>query len=108
MAEHNGHESFWDDDTEAGSVAESSRASPGRRSEAVHIGVHQEGVFAKAENGTDDTFSYIKRSGLKLRNAQGSTASLDTLDEPDDGQACAKNPITLMLSLQTNAFGRAV
>lgn len=74
----------------------------------MHIGVQQEGVFARAENGTDDTFSYIKRSGLKLRNQQGSTASLDTLDEPEDGQACAKNPISLTLPLQTYAFGRAM
>ncbi|CAL5221386.1 g3569 [Coccomyxa viridis] len=95
MAEHNGHASFWDDDTEAGSVAESSRASPSRQSEAVHIGVQQDGVFAKAENGTDDTFSYIKRSGLKLRNAQGSTASLDTLDEPDDGQGSQSRSASL-------------
>lgn len=102
MAGQNGKESFWDDDSEGGSIAESGRASPGEQREAVHIGVQQEGVFAKAENGTDDTFSYIKRSGLKLRNAQGSAASLDTLDEADDGQA--RLEISLRIEcLQTQA-----
>ena len=93
MAEKDGNESFWDDDAEAGSIAESGRASPRKQRDAVHIGVQQEGVFTKAENGTDDTFSYIKRSGLKLRNAQGSAASLDTLDETDDGQVCVIIPL---------------
>ena len=99
MSEKKGGESFWDDDTETGSRSDLSRASLSNQGEAVHIGVQQGGVFAKAENGTDDTFSYINRKGFKLRTPQRSAASLDTLEESADGQACVKKPIRADLDL---------
>ena len=82
--------SFWEDQSVEESEAESGRASPSRQRQPVHS-EQLNGSVAKLENGVDDVYPYSSaassRRGLKLRNAQGSTASLDTLDDTDDGQA---------------------
>ncbi|CAK0781097.1 hypothetical protein CVIRNUC_005284 [Coccomyxa viridis] len=81
--------SFWEDQSVEESEAESGRASPSRQRQPVHS-EQLNGSVAKLETGVDDVYPYSSaassRRGLKLRNAQGSTASLDTLDDTDDGQ----------------------
>ena len=76
---------FWNDDTEEDTSVDSGRGSQSKHREAVHTELQQDGVFPKAEIGADDTYAYTSsRLGLKLRNAQGSTASLASLDETLD------------------------
>ena len=90
MALDKDDDSFWEDQSVDESQGESGRASPSRQRHPEHIG-QPNGSVAKLENGVDDVYPYSSagssRRGLKLRNAQGSTASLDTLDDTDDGQA---------------------
>ena len=90
MALGKADDSFWEDQSVEDSEGESGRASPGRQRQPVYTG-QSNGSVAKLENGVDVVYPHSSaassRRGLKLRNAQGSTASLDTLDDTDDGQA---------------------
>lgn len=90
MALHKDDDSFWEDQSVEESKGESGSVSSSRQGQPVHDG-QPNGSVAKLENGVNDVYPYStaasSRRGLKLRNAQGSTASLDTLDDNDDGQA---------------------
>lgn len=84
MAVNRDDESFWEDQTDRENSAHLDAASTNGHSVPVHIG-QEDGVFAKVEDGAEDTYILTSnRRGLKLRNAQGSTASLDTLDDTDE------------------------
>ena len=86
MTEKGSDESFWEDDPHKAVDGHDGRESTTKQD--VHIGQQNGGVFAKVDNGIDDSYSYTSsRRGLKLRNAQGSTASLASLDDTEDGQA---------------------
>jgi hypothetical protein len=97
MAERGTHETFWEDDPHQVANGQIDRESPTKQDQAVHIGQQNGGVFSKVDSEVDDSYSYTSsRRGLKLRNAQGSTASLASLDDTEDGQASfyAANPLS--------------
>ena len=90
MALHKDDDSFWEDRSAEKLRGEAGRVSPSRQRQPVQV-EQPNGSVDKLENGVDDVYPYSSaassRRGLKLRNAQGSAASLDTLDDTDDGQA---------------------
>lgn len=88
MAQKGSDESFWEDDPHKAINGHDGKESPTKQDQSEHIGQQNGGVFAKVDSGVDDSYSYTSsRRGLKLRNAQGSTASLASLDDTEDGQA---------------------
>ena len=88
MARKGSDESFWEDDPRKAINGHDGKESPTKQDQSENIGQQNGGVFAKVDSGVDDSYSYTSsRRGLKLRNAQGSTASLASLDDTEDGQA---------------------